>query len=188
MKNFIKFVFLITIILFPFISGCKKDTEPPEVEIVSPQNNANVYGVVEIEADVSDNVGVSDVKFYIDDVKVFTDNKEPYKYSWNTDILTDSSYHTIFVIATDVNNNEGYSDTISVRIVRPDQGILKWTFTMGDVVRSSPAIGSDGTIYVGSDDYKLYAIYGSGTLANTPWPMFHHDLKHTGRVGGGFRR
>ena len=25
---------------------------------------------------------------------------------------------------------------------------------------SSPAIGSDGTVYVGSDDYKLYAING----------------------------
>jgi len=41
----------------------------------------------------------------------------------------------------------------------------------------------DGTVYVGSNDYNLYAIYGnSGGLAKTPWPMFHRDLKHTGRV------
>ena len=46
---------------------------------------------------------------------------------------------------------------------------------------SSPAIGADGTIYVGSEDGKLYAIYSSSPgLANSPWPMFHHDLKHTG--------
>jgi outer membrane protein assembly factor BamB len=35
-----------------------------------------------------------------------------------------------------------------------------WEFKTGYVVRSSPAIGSDGTVYVGSDDKKLYAING----------------------------
>ena len=34
----------------------------------------------------------------------------------------------------------------------------KWAFKTGDWVRSSPSIGSDGTIYVGSDDDNLYAI------------------------------
>ncbi len=42
-------------------------------------------------------------------------------------------------------------------------GKLKWSFTTGDQVRSSPAIGSDGTIYVGSNDKKLYAISPDGT-------------------------
>jgi len=35
-----------------------------------------------------------------------------------------------------------------------------WEFETGDVVSSSPAIGSDGTVYVGSEDKKLYAING----------------------------
>ena len=35
---------------------------------------------------------------------------------------------------------------------------IKWTSFMGDDVESSPAIGSDGTIYVGSNDYNLYAL------------------------------
>ena len=35
-----------------------------------------------------------------------------------------------------------------------------WEFETGGIVRSSPAIGSDGTVYVGSDDKKLYAING----------------------------
>jgi len=41
---------------------------------------------------------------------------------------------------------------------------LKWSYTTDDYIRSSPAIGSDGTIYVGSDDYKLYALNPNGTL------------------------
>ena len=35
-----------------------------------------------------------------------------------------------------------------------------WEFGTGDQVLSSPAIGSDGTVYVGSGDNKLYAING----------------------------
>jgi outer membrane protein assembly factor BamB len=37
-------------------------------------------------------------------------------------------------------------------------GSEKWNFTTGDVISSTPAIGADGTVYVGSDDGNLYAI------------------------------
>jgi len=39
-------------------------------------------------------------------------------------------------------------------------GTVLWEFETGDYVQSSPAIGSDGTVYVGSSDKKLYAING----------------------------
>jgi len=39
----------------------------------------------------------------------------------------------------------------------------KWKFTAGGSVQSSPAIGSDGTLYVGSDDGNLYAVNPDGT-------------------------
>ena len=39
-------------------------------------------------------------------------------------------------------------------------GIKLWEFKTGYRVHSSPAIGSDGTVYVGSSDKKLYAING----------------------------
>jgi len=47
--------------------------------------------------------------------------------------------------------------------LNPD-GTLKWTRYMGNSTRSTPAIGDDGTIYVGSNDYRLYAINPNGTL------------------------
>ena len=43
-------------------------------------------------------------------------------------------------------------------------------------------IAWEGTIYVGPGDHKLYGLYGTSKLASTAWPMFHHDLKHTGGV------
>jgi outer membrane protein assembly factor BamB len=42
-------------------------------------------------------------------------------------------------------------------------GTLKWKFTTGDGVFSSPALGADGTIYFGSDDHNLYALNPDGT-------------------------
>ena len=39
-------------------------------------------------------------------------------------------------------------------------GVKLWEFETGGSVDSSPAIGSDGTVYVGSYDKKLYAING----------------------------
>ena len=42
-------------------------------------------------------------------------------------------------------------------------GTQKWAFTTGSTIRSSPAIGADGTVYVGSFDDKLYAINVDGT-------------------------
>jgi hypothetical protein len=58
-----------------------------------------------------------------------------------------------------------------------------WQFETGERVSSSPAIGSDGTVYVGSVDKKLYAIKtDSKGLAKSPWPMRGQNPLHTGRV------
>ena len=40
--------------------------------------------------------------------------------------------------------------------------MLKWKFETGDNIEATPAIGSDGTIYVGSWDDHLYAIGSDG--------------------------
>ncbi|MEF8874653.1 MAG: PQQ-binding-like beta-propeller repeat protein [Candidatus Thermoplasmatota archaeon] len=42
-------------------------------------------------------------------------------------------------------------------------GTERWSFATSNVVRSSPAIGSDGTIYFGSYDNNLYAVNPDGT-------------------------
>jgi len=50
---------------------------------------------------------------------------------------------------------KGINQTSKVAIGTPI-----WQFKTGFPVESSPAIGSDGTVYVGSGDTKLYAING----------------------------
>ena len=43
------------------------------------------------------------------------------------------------------------------------------------------SVGADGTVYFGSDDHYLYAVYGSGTLGNTAWPKFQYNQFNRGR-------
>ena len=62
-------------------------------------------------------------------------------------------------------------------------GVKLWQFKTGGGVYSSPAIGSDGTVYVGSFDGKLYAIKtDSKGPAKSPWPMRGQNTQHTGRA------
>ena len=46
----------------------------------------------------------------------------------------------------------------------PDMPLLKWSYATGGPILSSPGIGADGTIYVGSGDKSLCAVNPDGTL------------------------
>lgn len=46
----------------------------------------------------------------------------------------------------------------------PTAPLERWTFTTGGYAQSSPALGADNTIYLGSQDGNLYAIKPNGTL------------------------
>jgi outer membrane protein assembly factor BamB len=61
-------------------------------------------------------------------------------------------------------------------------GTLKWSYATTNYIQSSPAIGEDGTVYIFSNDGYLYAIENtSAGLADSAWPMFGHDARHTGQ-------
>jgi outer membrane protein assembly factor BamB len=52
-----------------------------------------------------------------------------------------------------------WSESCSVDVWKP-----KWRYQTGDKVFSSPAIATDGTVYVGVDDHCLHALDPNGTL------------------------
>jgi hypothetical protein len=56
--------------------------------------------------------------------------------------------------------------------LRAEDGDKKWEFQTGGAVYSSPAIGPQGTIYVGSDDWNLYAVNSTtGAAKGGKWPF-----------------
>jgi hypothetical protein len=49
---------------------------------------------------------------------------------------------------------------------------------------SAVTIGPKGNIYFAMAGGTLVALRGSAPLANSPWPMYRRDPRHSGRIGG----
>ncbi len=87
-----------------------------------------------------------------------------------------------------VDNTEATNPELTIANPEPTKakataGVKLWEFVTRGAVSSSPAIGSDGTVYVGSTDKKLYALKtDSKGLAKSPWPMRGQNAQHTGRA------
>ena len=69
---------------------------------------------------------------------------------------------TIYYGAADRSTKVGQDNTGSLYALNPD-GSLKWRcILVSPILTSSPALGADGTLYIGSFDYNLHAINSSG--------------------------
>jgi hypothetical protein len=68
-----------------------------------------------VNADASDNVGVTRVEFYLDGVLQSTDTTAPYSWSWNTATSANGS-HSLSTKAFDAAGNVGSSVTVSVTV------------------------------------------------------------------------
>jgi len=123
------------------------------------------------------------------DGTVYVGSCDDYLYALNPDGTLRWRYETVRnvesspAIAADGSIYLGSDDNF-LYTLNPD-GTLKWRFETDGDIKSSPTIGPDGTIYFAGCDGYLYALKGTSPLADSPWPKFHHDLRNTGRVGGG---
>ncbi len=61
-------------------------------------------------------------------------------------------------------------------------GKQRWQFLAPNSLLGSPTIGPGGTIYFGCFDRQLYALTGDGDLADSPWPMYRGDYRHTANL------
>jgi outer membrane protein assembly factor BamB len=123
------------------------------------------------------------------DGTVYVGSQDNYVYAINPDGTLKWQYATgEDVIGSPAVSSDGTvyigSDDNYLHAVNPD-GVLIWRYETSGDIESSPAIGPDGTVYFTSYDGYLYALKGTGTLADSSWPKFRHDLRNTGRVGGG---
>jgi hypothetical protein len=90
------------------------DTQAPIVSITNPADGATVSGTVSVTASASDNVGVTQVRFYVDGSLKTTDTSSPYSYSWDTTGYSDGS-HTVQAVAYDAAGNyAGDTHTVTV--------------------------------------------------------------------------
>lgn len=81
--------------------GYSDDRTPPVLKITSPANYSTVSNNVSIKINASDNLGVRDIQFLVNNVAASTDKTAPYEFSWNSATVPNGN-HTITVIATDL--------------------------------------------------------------------------------------
>lgn len=141
------------------------DTTAPTVSISSPAAAATVKGTVTVSATASDNVKVSKVEFYVNNVLKRTDTYAPYSYSWDTTTGADGSY-TLLAKAYDAAGNVGQSSAVKVTV--------KNDTTAPTVSISSPATGTTVTgvttvTATASDNVSVSKVefYVNGTLKAT---------------------
>lgn len=81
------------------------DTTAPNISIIEPSNNASVSGDISINANATDNIGVVNVVFKIDDQLVASKTSTPFNYLWDTSTASNGS-HTITATAYDAAGNQ----------------------------------------------------------------------------------
>ncbi len=97
------------------------DTTAPTTAITSPTASSTVSGAVSINANASDNVGVSKVEFYLDGSLKASVGYNPYSYYWDTTTVANGS-HILATKAYDAAGNIGTSANVTVTVsnITPD--------------------------------------------------------------------
>src|SRR6266508_1185507 len=72
--------------------GGGSDTTAPTTSITAPAAGASVAGTTTVTASASDNVGVTQVEFYLDGVLQSTDTTSPYSWGWITTTTVDGAH------------------------------------------------------------------------------------------------
>jgi chitodextrinase len=91
------------------------DTTAPTVSITAPTEGTTVSGQTQIEANASDDVGVTSVTFSVDGSTVGTDTTSPYSTSWDTTAATNGP-HTVSATAVDAATNTGAATDVHVTV------------------------------------------------------------------------
>jgi hypothetical protein len=92
------------------------DTTSPTVSVTAPAEGATVSGIVTVSADASDDIGVSGVQFFVNDVATgLEDTTAPYGLSWETRTTADGGYR-ISARARDAAGNTGNAATVNVTV------------------------------------------------------------------------
>jgi chitinase len=86
------------------------------VILATPFSYSTVSGIVSVTANASDNVGVSKIEYYLNDVLQAVDTSAPYVFSWNTQQVKNGSYMLTaraYDAAGNVSNSAGVPVTVS---------------------------------------------------------------------------
>ncbi|MFA4907717.1 MAG: FISUMP domain-containing protein [archaeon] len=105
---------------FLLFVNCEKDaTKPPdepEVKLVSPVKNEVLIDSVSVEITATDDKGITQVEFIVDNEVAKTWIMSPYVYTWNVTAFTDSTDHLVYARAYDADDNVSTTSVVKVSV------------------------------------------------------------------------
>ena len=99
-----------------FVNNIPNDNVPPTISISNPVSGQTVSGTINFAVNVDDNVGISQVEFFIDGYSFGVVTEEPYSYLWDTssNIGVHGNEHALSAIVMDTAGNTSFSQPILV--------------------------------------------------------------------------
>lgn len=123
------------------------DTQAPTASISAPLASSSVSGLVAVNVDASDNVGVARVELKVNGTVVATDSSAPFGFSWDSTGVA-NGMATLVATAYDAAGNAGASTSVAVNVANAVAVVVKDT-TAPTLVITNPVAGSvSGTVSV----------------------------------------
>jgi thermitase len=91
------------------------DTQAPAAAISAPLGSSSVSGLVVVDVDASDNVGVARVELQVNGTVVAVDDAAPYGFSWNSTGVANGMANLV-AVAYDAAGNRGVSAPVAVSV------------------------------------------------------------------------
>jgi YD repeat-containing protein len=126
------------------------DTTKPTVSVTSPTASSTVTSTVNLTANASDNVAVSSVGFYLDNVLLSTDTTSPYSISWNSTTVANGT-HAIYARAVDTSGNPENSSSVTFSVNNPPPPPPDTTDPTVSLTSPTPSSSVSGTITVSAN-------------------------------------
>lgn len=92
-----------------------RDTSPPTVNVFSPTGGSTVSGIISVDVNAADNIGVSQVAFYANGKLVGSDDTSPYQFSWDSTSVADGTV-SLSAVASDAAGNQTTSASVAVTV------------------------------------------------------------------------
>ena len=151
----------------------------PQVLIDFPTNGAQVSGIVNVTADATDDTGIANVQFYVDNVATGSpDTTDPYALAWDTRTASNGA-HTLTALATDIDGHTTLSAPVAVNVANSSyfqNEILATGFNLPTAIKFLP----DGRMLVVELAGKIKVLPPPYT---TPDPTPFLQLTNIGSAG-----
>jgi Big-like domain-containing protein len=149
------------------------DVTAPTLTLLYPAAASQLSGNVNIVIDAIDDVGVTQVEYFIDGNLVSTDNTAPWEYNWNTAGYSSGS-HVLFAKGYDAAGNIGTITSTEVEVLdqldtTPPTLTLLYPFA-GSIITGTVNVAIDATdnVYVDSVQFFVDGILET-TDFDEPW-------------------